>query len=122
MWFKNARYMALKKKKMKNLKLDAPFIAENRKECMLEVDSITQVRKPDDTSNPYLTEMEKMGKIEVKLENLRNILEAMCTKEDPHILKDKAQDSSANHFNSELLMYVPVAELKEKVLQVALVR
>ncbi|XP_057839968.1 pathogenesis-related homeodomain protein isoform X1 [Cryptomeria japonica] len=122
MWFKNARYMALKKKKMKNSKLDAPYIYENSKECILEIDSITQIRKPDDASNPYLIEMEKMGKIEVKLENLRNILEAMCTKEDPHILKDKAQESSANNFNSELVMYVPVAELKEKILQVALVR
>ena len=38
MWFKNARYMALKKKKMKNLKLDSPFNAvAELKEKVLQV-------------------------------------------------------------------------------------
>ncbi|KAH9311800.1 hypothetical protein KI387_026835, partial [Taxus chinensis] len=117
MWFKNARYMALKKKKMKNLKISTGALSENSRECILVSDSNPQIREADDASNPYSTELEKMGKIEVKLENLRKILEAICPKEDPYISKDKAQDGSANHFNGGIVMYVPVAELKEKILQ-----
>eukprot|EP01018_Ginkgo_biloba_P026555 Gb_17968 [translate_table: standard] len=122
MWFKNARYMALKKKKMKNSKIAAPSCSENSSACMGANGSIPQIREPADAGNLYLMEMEKMGNIEVKLENIRKILEAVSHREGRDFFNNKDQKRSANLFEEELVMYVPVAELREKILQVALVR
>lgn len=122
MWFKNARYMALKKKKMRSSKITAPSISENSGKCLRAREIILQTRELDDANNPYMTEMEKIGKIEMKLENLRMVVEAICAKEDVHVSLREAQEGSVNQFNGEPVMYIPVVELQEKILQVAPVR
>ena len=83
MWFKNAHYMSLKKKKMNHLKESAaPIISANTRRLKVECsESTPQIKEPDDTGKSYLTEMEKLGNIELKLESLRNILETIYPKE-----------------------------------------
>lgn len=123
MWFKNARYMSLKKKKMNRLKESAPVISSHTRR--LEVESSKpnpQIKEPDDAGNSYLTEMEKLGNIELKLENMRKILETVCPKRGTDFSNDKNQEGIANLLSEELLVYVPVVELREKSLQVAPVR
>lgn len=124
MWFKNARYMSLKKKKMNRLKESAaPVISANTRRLKVESSKSTpQIKEPDDAGNSYLTEMEKLGNIEFKLESLRKILETFCPKEGADLSNDKNPEGIANLLSEELLMYVPVVELREKSLQVAPVR
>ena len=122
MWFKNARYMSLKKKKMNRLKESAaPVISANTRRLKVESSKSTpQIKEPDDAGNSYLREMEKLGNIELKI--LRNILETGCPKEGADFSNDKNPEGIANLLSEELLMYVPVVELREKSLQVAPVR
>ena len=83
MSLKNARYMYLKKKKMNRLKESAaPVISANTRRLKVESSKSTpQIKDPDDADNSYLTKMEKLGNIELKLESLRNILETIYPKE-----------------------------------------
>ena len=124
MWFKKARYMSLKKKKMNYLKESAdPVIFANTKRLKVESGKSTpQIKEPDDTGSSYLTEMEKLGNIELKLESLRKILEIVYPKEGADFSNDKNPEGIANLLSEELLMYVPVVELREKSLQVASAR
>lgn len=124
MWFKNARYMSLKKKKMNRLKESvAPVISANTRRLKVESSKSTpQIKESVDAGNSYLTEMEKLGNIELKLESLRKILETVCPKEGTDFSNDKNREGIANLLSEDLLMYVPVVELREKSLQVAPVR
>ena len=124
MWFKKARYMSLKKKKMNRLKESAALIisANTRRLKVESSKSTPQIKEPDDVGNSYLTEMEKLGNIELKLESLRKILETVCPKEGADFSNDKNPKGISNLLSEELLMYVPVVELREKSLQVAPVR
>ena len=63
--------------------------------------------------------MEELGNIELKLEILRNILETVCPEEGVDFSNDKNPEGITNLLSEELLMYVPVVELREKRLQVA---
>ena len=60
MWFKNSRYMSLKKKKMNHLKESAaPIISANTRRLKVESSKSTpQIKEPDDAGNSYLTDME----------------------------------------------------------------
>jgi hypothetical protein len=123
MWFKNARYMSLKKKKMNRSKESAPIISSHTRRLKVESSKPTpQIKEQDDAGNSYLTEMEKLGNIELKLESLRKILETICPKEGNNFSIGKNQEGIANLLSEELLVYVPVVELREKSLQVAPVR
>ena len=123
MWFKNAFYMSLKNKKLNHLKeSSALVIFANTIRLKVESSKSTpQIKDPDDADNSYLTKMEKLGNIELKLESLRNILETVCPKEGSVFSNDKNPEGIANLLSEKLLTYVPVVELKEKILQVATV-
>ena len=124
MWFKNARYMSLKKKKLNRLKESvAPVISANTRRLKVESSKSTPKTKDlDADGNSYLTQMEKLGNIELKLESLRKILETVCPKEGSDFSYDNNLEGISNPFSEELLMYVPVVELREKSLQVASAR
>ena len=118
MWFKNARYMSLKKKKMNRLKESATLVisANTRRLKVESMKSTSQIKEPDGASNSYLIEMEELGNIEFKLESLRNILETVCPKEGVDFSNDKNPEGIGKLLTEELLMYVPVVELSEKIL------
>ena len=90
--------MSLKKKKMNRLKESvAPVISANTRRLKVESSKSTpQIKEPDDAGNSYLTEMEKLGNIEFKLESLRKILETFCPKEGADLSNDKNPEGIAN--------------------------
>ena len=114
MWFKNAHYMYLNKKKMNCLKESSSLVifANTRRLRVESSNSTSRIKDLDDTRNSYLIEMEELGNIELKLESLRKILETVCPKEGEN------PEGINNLLGEGLLMYVPMVELREKSLQV----